>query len=374
VGVWGAVLLAALSLAGCSRSLADLFGQDPGEDVPPPIEAGDTFTVTYKAGNGNGDPVVVTPDSKGEITLPGPDDLDGFAPKTDTMVFAGWHDGTFTYAAGHEYTVTRNVPLEARWGFTTLEDVTKYLGDPPPANPNDPILLVVCDGGDITLDALAGIIQSTPKVELDLSALSLDTVDLSSFTNAIVAPKLILPRTATATTGQYAGTALLEVSGLKVTSIGDTAFFQCTSLTKANFPKVTTIGIYAFFGCTSLTTADLPMAETIGTCAFLGCALTKADFPVATTIDSNAFNGCSKLVTANFPKAETIGVYAFHNCTNLETITIGGACNNITASSENDDPISDGFKTAYENAPAPKAGTYTRDAANASYTWTKTSD
>ena len=64
-----------------------------------------------------------------------------------------------------------------------------------------------------------------------------------------------------------------------VTTIGNSAFYDCDSLTSVNIPdSVTTIGDYAFYGCESLTTVTL--GESVA----------------------------------------SIGDYAFYNCTNLETV------------------------------------------------------
>jgi hypothetical protein len=388
LGVGIALLLAVLSLAGCSKSLADLFGlteePPPAETDEDPVETG-AFTVTFNKGNGGG--TDFTKSTDGMITLPEPGSLTAPATYPD-MAFAGWHDGTFTYAAGHEYTVTGNVPLEARWGFTTLEDVTRYLGDPGQCftDMDGNIPLVVCDGTDttLTLAALASSITSIPNVELDLSASTLLGMSVETFALAQAKTKavvLILPRTAKATTGQYNSVSgedmpLVEVSGLNVTTIGDNAFkdytknlktanfpwvekiggyafskcsaletadfprlttiegqyaFQnCTSLKMADFRSVTTIGEYAFKGCSSLATANFPLATEIKQYAFQSCKLDTMDFSEATTIRQYAFQSC-KLKTANFPKATTIEQYAFYNCSDLEEITVG--VNSSTATS-----------------------------------------
>jgi uncharacterized protein YjbI with pentapeptide repeats len=320
-----AVLLAVLSLAGCSRSLADLFGLS---EEPPPVETGGTFTVTYKAGNGDGDTVTQSV-SKGDIPLP---ESDGFTALDSNMVFAGWHDGKFTYEANDPYTVTRDVILEARWGFTSATGVAEYFV---PANKDkytvgNNILLVVCNTDTVPLEktilqAMISEITAGKTVELDLSASTFGVtgkvLDLSSFSGVSV-NKLILPRAATSTAENklYNGTALHEVSGLNVASIGSYAFYEYADLKTADFPVATTIGEDAFYNCTALTTADFPKAEIIGANAFNGCTeLATADFPEADTIESLAFNGCTKLATANFPEAETIGTSAFKGCLKLAT-------------------------------------------------------
>jgi len=63
----------------------------------------------------------------------------------------------------------------------------------------------------------------------------------------------------TITITKYAGSGGVvvvpaEITGLRVTSIGDLAFQECTSLTSITIPdSVTSIGLWAFQYCTSLT-------------------------------------------------------------------------------------------------------------------------
>jgi hypothetical protein len=345
-----AALLAVLSLAGCSRSLADLFGQNPGEDVPPPIEAGGTFTVTYKAGNGTGDTVTQLV-SKGMVIQPG--GSADFSATGSNMSFAGWNDGTFTYAANDPYLITDNVTFQARWGFTSIEGVNAYLEQQAADTASGSVLLVVCDGADIALVTLGSSITSKiagKTVELDLSASTLGVVNgelnLSAF-SGVSANKLILPRAATSTTDSktFSGTAP-EVSGLNVASIGT----------------------YAFNGCTLLDTANFPLATDIGKYAFYNCALETANFPKAAKIGESAFKDSTKLKTAQFPVATTIGFNAFEGCMLLETITIDAGCDvrQVSTDSRNDAPedgISKGFREVYTGA-----GTYTRNTATGAWT------
>jgi uncharacterized protein YjbI with pentapeptide repeats len=406
-----AVLLAALSLAGCGNEMGS-----------PQTLPGDTFTVTYKAGNGNGGSVVVTSTNGGEINLPG---QEGFtapnlgtesAPEENPMVFAGWNDRTFTYKAGHKYTVTDNVTFEARWGFTSKEDVKAYfdsMGDEAYKAGNN-ILLVACDNGEtaLTAAALKEMVDQIPSsgnptVELDLSAATLEMtdveLDLSGISNLSV---LILPRTTETITELNASAQV--VSGLNVNSIESYAFSNCESLTtayfpkaktigtnafegcpltKADFPEATIIGGSAFFECESLATAYFLKATTIGTSAFYNCPLTKADFPEATdilpnafdstslatayfpkaeAIGANAFSRCGSLTEANFPVAKIIGAKAFNDCILLATITIGADCV-ISEPDSDEDSISKGFREAYTDT-TQAAGTYTRDTITGEWT------
>ncbi len=157
-----------------------------------------------------------------------------------------------------------------------------------------------------------------------------------------------------------------------VTSIGNSAFYNCYRLTSITIPDgVTYIGEYAFSYCDSLTGITIPDSVTyIGEYAFRGCSsLTSITIPDGvTSIESSAFFGCTKLiqrengvsyvdkwvigcdtsVTSVSLRANTkgiansafedfdsltgitipvsvtsIGDYAFENCSNLTRITFG---------------------------------------------------
>ena len=68
-----------------------------------------------------------------------------------------------------------------------------------------------------------------------------------------------------------------EVDGIAVTSIGNSAFYQCTNLTSVtNGNSVTSIGGHAFSGCTSLTSVTIGNSVTsIGSYAFYECTRLK---------------------------------------------------------------------------------------------------
>ena len=80
-----------------------------------------------------------------------------------------------------------------------------------------------------------------------------------------------------------------------VTSIGDSAFFDCTSLTSVTIPdSVTSIGEYAFYNCTSLTRETIPYS--------------------VTSIGEYTFYNCTSLTSVAIPDSVTsIGEYAFYN-------------------------------------------------------------
>ncbi len=138
-----------------------------------------------------------------------------------------------------------------------------------------------------------------------------------------------------------------------VTTIGESAFYNCKNLTTVTGMKnVTKIGDCAFYNCSQLK-VDLPgNIEKIGFSTFRNCkSLTEITIPKSLTDCSNdIFSGCSNLKTIKFEKGittipeklfsgyddswfdgleeidipetvTTIGGSAFENCKNLTTVT-----------------------------------------------------
>ena len=156
-----------------------------------------------------------------------------------------------------------------------------------------------------------------------------------------------------------------------VTTIGDSAFYDCDNLTSVTIGNsVTTIGDYAFCECNRLTSVTIPdSVTTIGNWAFYYCTnLTSVTIPDSvTTIGEDAFQSCYNLTSvciydiakwcnitfgnysANpicyaknlylikdgspelitdlvIPESvTTIGNYAFSDCSNLTSVTIGNS-------------------------------------------------
>ena len=121
-----------------------------------------------------------------------------------------------------------------------------------------------------------------------------------------------------------------------VTSIRNSAFYDCNSLTSITIPNsVTSIGAYAFSNCYYLTNITIPNSVTsIENYAFRSCSsLTSITIPDSvTSIGEAAFAGCSSLTSITIPDSVTsIGEYAFQSCSSLTSITIPDSVTSIGA-------------------------------------------
>ena len=110
-----------------------------------------------------------------------------------------------------------------------------------------------------------------------------------------------------------------------VTSIGESAFYNCSSLTSVTIPSsVTSIGQSAFQGCTSLTSITIPEG--------------------VTSIGYQAFRECTSLTSITIPESVTsISNHVFAYCTGFKTI-------NYTGTEEQWNAISKGTNWNYETS------------------------
>jgi len=145
----------------------------------------------------------------------------------------------------------------------------------------------------------------------------------------------------------------------KVTKIEDYIFHGCSNLTSVSIPDdVTSIGEHAFYQCSNLASINIPNKVTyIGYSAFQYCSrLTSVTIPDGVVIIASfAFNNCD-LTSVTIPASvESIGIYAFGMCSNLKTINVSS--NNMVFSSE-DGVLFDKSKTILIQYPTGKMNSY----------------
>ena len=133
---------------------------------------------------------------------------------------------------------------------------------------------------------------------------------------------------------KYKGAGGAVVIPDSVTSIGNSAFWECTSLTSVTIPNsVTSIERGAFCGCTGLTSVTIPNSVTcIEMDAFSFCTgLTNVTIPNSVIlIRDRAFKDCTSLTNITIPTSVTsIGQYAFADCISLTSVTIPNSVTSI---------------------------------------------
>ena len=118
-----------------------------------------------------------------------------------------------------------------------------------------------------------------------------------------------------------------EIEGLRVGSIGESAFYNRGRLTTITIPgSVTNIGDSAFYNCLRLTSIAIGSSViSIGNYAFRNCSsLTTITMPEGvTTIGYHAFHNCNSLTSITIPDSvNSIGDWAFYDCTSLSYIEL----------------------------------------------------
>ena len=124
------------------------------------------------------------------------------------------------------------------------------------------------------------------------------------------------------------------ISGKRVTSIGDYAFYNCEYLTSVTIPStITTIKESAFCWCTALSSVTIPEGVTsIGSNAFSSCSsLISVTIPNSVTeIGYDAFSSCKSLKSVTILEGVTsIGFRAFESCSSLTSVTIPNSVKSI---------------------------------------------
>ena len=112
----------------------------------------------------------------------------------------------------------------------------------------------------------------------------------------------------------------------KLTTIGNRAFADCESLSEAFLPStLVSIGKEAFYSCGSIRTVMmLSNVKTVGDSAFAYCAgLNHAFVPQSvTTVGDNIFMGCNGPMSASID-SYIVGEGMFSGCSGLYSVTIG---------------------------------------------------
>jgi hypothetical protein len=121
---------------------------------------------------------------------------------------------------------------------------------------------------------------------------------------------------------------------LSVTSIGNSAFYNCTGLPSFTIPStVKSIGNSVFYNCTALTSVIFPSSViSIGNSAFYNCSgLTSVDIPASvTSIGNSAFYYCTGLTAISIPSSvKTIRNNTLYGCTGLTSISISSSVSSI---------------------------------------------
>jgi hypothetical protein len=256
-------------------------------------------------------------------------------------------DGSFTATSVVTVTIS-GIPLPPE-----LQAVADYLASSSDgANPGNPVNLVLPSSFDLGVmtsassnwQLLLGVINSPPPpkyVNLDLSNATMNAMagvfnpvwNVPTGKGRIV--ELTLPTVATII---FAGamtqipfdyfSALTEVSGVNVLTIGGHAFRDRSNLNSVSFPAAESIGIDAFrnTGLISITGTCFPMVRTIGNSAFRDCEnLTSVIFPAAEIISGNVFFSCTNLSSAIFPAVTSIGSFAFQNTGLISSLSFPAA-------------------------------------------------
>lgn len=153
-----------------------------------------------------------------------------------------------------------------------------------------------------------------------------------------------------------------NIDGVKVTSIGSSAFYRCDNLERVTLPEgVASIGYGAFWACSNLKSVVIPASVTsIGENAFSACSsLTSVIIPEGvTSIGEGAFFYCSSLKSITIPKSvKSIGLNPFHKCDQLQIYYAGSQKQWKKIISKNEPSETAGGDKIYYLADKPKKAT-----------------
>ena len=146
---------------------------------------------------------------------------------------------------------------------------------------------VVANAHDFEVDGIFYNITSEKELTVEVTYKGQDSDDYDEYKGTIEIP----------------ATIMYNQQEYNVTSIGNSAFYECSSLTSITIPNsVTSIGYNAFYECSSLTSITIPNS--------------------VTSIGSGAFQYCRSLTSITIPNGDTsIGNRVFYVCSSLTSIT-----------------------------------------------------
>lgn len=133
----------------------------------------------------------------------------------------------------------------------------------------------------------------------------------------------------------YGCSALREVKGSAVGTLGAYALYECRSLTTLpDLSGVAAVSDYAFYGCEALTTLNFSTLKSVGAYAFYGCSRLSAFFGPdgLLTIGDYAFKGCASLMLVSGNRyVQTIGTECFADCKHLGSVSLGNRLTTLGA-------------------------------------------
>ena len=165
---------------------------------------------------------------------------------------------------------------------------------------------------------------------------SIVTIGSDAFINSPLLKSLQIPNTISI---NQSNLAAIPIENLNFIGLGDSIpnwFKECKTLKTVEFncPNITTIADSAFFNCAQLHTINLPNSiSEIGKYAFSGCrALLMFDLPhTLSMIEEGTFKDCSNLKNIDLTdNIESINEDAYENCTSVTSLTIPSSVHNIS--------------------------------------------